>query len=56
MLYEVITVIGFIFVAIRLLILLWNVVFGEADVFRHADEAKESMELVEELKNGGSKA
>lgn len=51
-----ILVIGFIFVAIRLLILLWNVLFGEADVFRHADEAKESMELVEELKNGGSKA
>ena len=53
-----ILIIGFIFITIRLLILFWNVIFGEADVFRHADEAKESMEIVEELKNGngGAKA
>ena len=41
---------GFLFLAIRLLILLYNVIFGDADGFKHADEAKESMEIVEELK------
>jgi C4-dicarboxylate transporter DctQ subunit len=51
-----ILVIGFVFISIRLLVVLWHVIIGKADVFRHADEAKESMELVEELKNGGSKA
>ncbi|MGD9948968.1 MAG: TRAP transporter small permease [Desulfobulbus sp.] len=51
-----ILVIGFLFLSIRLLILLWNVIRGEIDVFRHADEAKESMEIVEELKNGEIKA
>ena len=51
-----ILVTGFAFIIIRLLIVLWHVIIGKADVFRHADEAKESMELVEELKNGGSKA
>ncbi|MDD2464076.1 MAG: TRAP transporter small permease [Desulfobulbus sp.] len=51
-----ILIVGFVFLTIRILILLWSVLRGEIDVFRHADEAKESMELVEELKNGGSKA
>jgi C4-dicarboxylate transporter DctQ subunit len=51
-----ILIIGFIFVSIRILILLWNVIRGEVDVFRHADEAKESMEIVEQLKNGGNNA
>jgi len=51
-----ILIIGFVFLTIRILILLWNVLRGEMDAFRHADEAKESMEIVEELKNGGSKA
>lgn len=41
---------GFLFLTIRLLILLYNVIFGDADGFKHADEAKESMEIVEELK------
>lgn len=45
-----ILIIGFTFLTIRLLILLWNVIFGEDDGFRHVDEAKESMEIVEELK------
>lgn len=42
--------VGFIFIAIRVLLLLWQVIIGEADGFRHVDEAKESMEIVEELK------
>lgn len=42
--------VGFGFISIRILILLWQVVIGEADGFRHVDEAKESMEIVEELK------
>ncbi len=46
-----ILIVGFIFITIRILILLWSVIRGKADVFRHADEARESMELVEELKN-----
>ncbi|MGE4559491.1 MAG: TRAP transporter small permease [Desulfobulbus sp.] len=51
-----ILIIGFVFLTLRILILLWKVIRGEIDVFRHADEAKESMEIVEELKNGGSEA
>lgn len=43
-------VVGFAFITIRLLILLWQVITGDADGFRHVDEAKESMEIVEELK------
>ncbi len=46
-----ILIIGFVFIAIRLLILLWSVIKGESEIFRHADEARASMELVEELKN-----
>jgi len=41
---------GFVFLTIRLFILLWDVVFGDGDGFRRVDEAKESMEIVEELK------
>lgn len=41
--------VGFGFLTIRLLILLWGVVFSDVDGFRHVDEAKESMEIVEEL-------
>lgn len=43
-------VIGFVFLFIRLLILLWAVIKGETDCFKHADEAKESMNIVKELK------
>ena len=42
---------GFVFLGIRLLILLKSVLTGETDCFRHADEAKESMQIVDELKN-----
>lgn len=41
---------GFAFLTIRLLILLKDVIVGNSDCFRHADEAKESMQIVEELK------
>ena len=46
--------VGFTFLSIRILLLLWDVIRDRADGFRHADEARESMELVEELKKGGS--
>lgn len=41
---------GFSFLTIRLCILLYNIIFGDADGFKKVDEAKESMEIVEELK------
>jgi C4-dicarboxylate transporter DctQ subunit len=44
---------GFSFLTIRLLILLYNIAFSDAEGFKHADEAKESMEIVEELKKEG---
>lgn len=44
-----ILMIGFVFLNIRLIIILWGVLFGDVDGFKHADEAKESMELAEEL-------
>lgn len=43
-------VVGFGMFTIRLLILLKAVIIGEIDCFRHADEAKESMEIANELK------
>lgn len=48
-----ILLIGFVFITIRLAIILWSVIFGDTDGFRHADEAKESMEIVEELSKDG---
>ncbi len=45
-----ILLIGFAFLVIRLLIVLKNVATGKVDGFKHADEAKESMEIVSELK------
>jgi len=42
--------VGFTFLTIRIGILLYDVITDKADGFRHADEAKDSMELVEELK------
>lgn len=44
-----ILVIGFTFLIIRLLIILWSVITDKADGFKHADEAKESLELAEEI-------
>ncbi len=43
-------IIGFGFLTIRLLIVLKGVITGEVDGFKHADEAKDSMEIVKELK------
>ncbi len=41
--------VGFAFLVSRLFIILWEVITNRADGFQHANEAKESMELVEEL-------
>ncbi len=40
---------GFAFLTIRIFILFYNIVFGDAEGFKHADEAKESMQIVEDL-------
>ncbi|MBW1636539.1 MAG: TRAP transporter small permease [Deltaproteobacteria bacterium] len=42
-------VVGFAFLSVRLLIILWSVIKGDADGFKHADEAKESMELAKDI-------
>lgn len=42
-------------ITIRLLIVFYGVVVGKIDGFKHADEAKESMEIVSELKEEVSK-
>lgn len=44
--------IGYIFLAIRLCIIFWAVITGKADGFKHADEAKDSLELVEDISKG----
>lgn len=44
-----ILMIGYVFLTIRILILFWDVITGKADGFKHADEAKESLELVEDI-------
>ena len=41
--------IGYIFLSVRLGIILWDVITGRADGFKHADEAKDSLELVEDI-------
>ena len=46
-------IVGFAFLSIRILLLFWDVITGKIDGFRHADEAKDSMEIVEELKKEG---
>ncbi|RUM38634.1 MAG: TRAP transporter small permease [Desulfobulbus sp.] len=48
-------IVGFVFLSIRIALLLWDIITNKADGFRHANEAKESMELVEELKGEGAK-
>jgi len=50
-----ILIVGFTFLTIRLGIVLLNVITGKADGFKHADEAKESMQIVSELKGEVSK-
>jgi len=42
-------VVGFTFLIIRLLIILWSIITNKADGFKHADEAKESMAIVEDI-------
>ena len=44
-----ILIIGFSFLTIRIFILLYNIVFGDAEGFKRVDEAKESMQIAEEL-------
>ncbi|MFW2367922.1 MAG: TRAP transporter small permease [Desulforhopalus sp.] len=41
--------VGFAFLIVRLLIILISVITGKTDGFKHADEAKESMELAEDI-------
>jgi len=48
-------IVGFVFLSIRIAILLWDIITNKADGFRHANEAEDSMELVEELKGEGAK-
>jgi C4-dicarboxylate transporter DctQ subunit len=45
--------VGFVFLSIRLLMILWAVIVGKMDGFKIADEAKDSMELAEEIIKGG---
>ena len=45
-----ILLIGFFMITVRLLILLFNIIIGKSEGFKHADEAKESMNIVSELK------
>ncbi len=47
---------GFMFLIIRLLIILWDIITGKAEGFKHADEAKDSMELAEEIIQGEEKS
>ena len=47
-----ILIFGIFLFSIRVLHILWSVITGKSDSFKHADEAKESMEIVEELKEG----
>lgn len=42
-------VVGFAFLIIRLLIILWSIITDKADGFKHADEAKESMAIAEDI-------
>lgn len=50
-----ILLIGFAMITSRLFIVLVNVITGKADGFKHVDEAKESMEIVSDLKEEESK-
>lgn len=54
-----ILLIGMLLMAVRLLVLLWGIFTGKSEGFHLADEAKESMHLVEETKaaaQGGKSA
>lgn len=41
--------VGYAFLTVRLGIILWSVITDKADGFKHADEAKESLELAEDI-------
>ncbi len=41
--------VGFLFLIVRLIIILVSVITGKADGFKHADEAKDSLELAEDI-------
>jgi len=45
-----ILLIGFAFLSVRLLELLWRIITGEADGFQQVDEAEESLHLARELR------
>lgn len=47
---------GYLFLIIRLLIILSSVITGKADGFKHADEAKESLALAEDIAKEGAKS
>ena len=47
--------VGFTFLTIRISILLFSIIFSDSDGFKVADEARESMEIVEELSKEGEK-
>ena len=49
-------VIGFVLLAIRILVLLKKIITGEASGFHHVDEAEESMKLAEEITAAGNTA
>lgn len=42
-------VVGFGFLIIRLFIILWSIITDKADGFKHADEAKDSMAIAEDI-------
>lgn len=49
-------IVGFVFLVIRLLMLMWAVIVGKAVGFSFSDEAKESMHLAEKDKEEEAKA
>lgn len=44
--------VGYLFLTVRLLIILWSLITGKAHGFKHADEAKESLTLAEGIAKG----
>jgi C4-dicarboxylate transporter DctQ subunit len=49
-------ILGYLFLIVRLLIILWSVIIGKADGFKHSDEAKESLALAEDIVKEGAKS
>jgi C4-dicarboxylate transporter, DctQ subunit len=50
-----ILLLGYLFLTVRLLIILWSLITGKANGFKHADEAKDSMALADGIKNEGGR-